>query len=311
MDIHETAVVDKSAKLGKNVTIGPFSVIGPDVSIGDNCTVENNVTINGNVKIESETYIGPNCNIGGKTSFMSSAKEIIRYDSDIVINKGNHFDSSITIKGRVEIDENNFIGAFTTLGLPAQDRGNSEKPVFLRIGKNNDIREYVSVNCGSHGGTGTTSIGDNNMLMAYVHMGHDCTMGNNCTIANGASFAGHVEIGSFIVTGGFAGVHQFCKIGDFAMVGGMSGIAQDVPPYVMVSGARAKVIGINSIGLSRNGFSDEDLKTVKSIFKIFFRDMLPTKKALEKMKEEIENCTILNRFVNFVERSDRGILKML
>lgn len=311
MEIHETSLIDKDAVIGSNVKIGAFSIIGPDVVIEDNCIIENNVTIKGNTKISENVFIGSYCNIGCDGYFMSNDKKITKLASNVTIHPNNHFGNNVSVKGNTEIKSNNFIGAYTTLGFPAQDRGNSEKPVFLKIGENNDFREYVSINCGSHGGSGTTVIGDNNMLMCYAHVGHDCSIANNCTIANSTTLAGHVEIGSYVVTGGFAGIHQFCKVGDFSMIGGMSGVVQDVPPYLLVTGARAKVYGINTIGLTRNGFTQDDMKIVNKIFQIFFKDMIPTKKAIEKMKLEIEAGPVLDRFVKFIGRSNRGILKMI
>ena len=311
MEIHETSLINKDATIGENVKIGAYSIIGPDVVIKDNCIIENNVNIEGKTEISENVFIGSYCNIGSDGYFMSSDKVITKLDSNVTIHGNNHLGNNVTVKGNTEIKRNNYIGAYTTLGFPAQDRGNSEKPVFLKIGENNDFREYVSINCGSNGGSGTTVIGDNNMLMCYAHVGHDCTIANNCTIANSTTLAGHVDIGSFVVTGGFAGIHQFCKVGDFSMIGGMSGVVQDVPPYLLVTGARAKVYGINTIGLTRNGFSKDDMSVVNNIFQIFFKDMIPTKIAIEKMKSEISDGPVLKRFITFVERSNRGILKMI
>ncbi len=309
MDIHDTAIVDKNASIGKNVKIGAYSIIGSEVVLGDNCIIENNVNLKGKTEISDNVFVGAYSNIGSDGHFMGKDNEIVKLKSDVIINRNNHLENGVTIKGNVIIDENNYLGSYTTLGHPAQDKGNSEKKVYLKIGKNNDIREYVSLNTGSTGGIGKTTIGDNNMLMSYAHVGHDCIIGNNCIIANSTTLAGHVEMGSFVVTGGFAGIHQFCKVGDFAMIGGMTGIAQDVAPYLLVTGARGKVYGINVIGLSRNGFSEDDIKVVKDIYKIFFIDMIPTNKAILKLKEDIPEGPVLDRFIKFVGNSNRGILK--
>ncbi len=307
-NIHPTAIVD-TAQTGKNISIGPYSIIGSDVILGDNCVIKNNVTIDGTTIISDDVYIGSYCNIGTAAHFKNKNKEITRITGKIVIDKGNHFENNVSVKGNTTLGEKNFIGAYTTLGFPAQDKGNSEKPVYLEIGDNNDIREYVSINCGSYGGSGITTIGNDNMIMSYAHFAHDNILGNNCTIANCSTMAGHVEIGDNVITGGFAGVHQFCKIGDFAMLGGMTGVAQDVAPYLLVSGARGTVFGINAIGLKRNGFSQEEIKDANQIYNIFFKQGLTTKKAIDKLKAEIPMNRVLIPFLDFLENSNRGILR--
>jgi len=308
-NIHPSSVINDSAKIGKNVKIGPFTIIGPDVAIGDDSRIENNVTIHGKTRIGNDVCIESYSSIGIVSHVLTPQAGIFEIHGTIIIGNGNRIGNNVSIKGNTTIGEDNLIGAYTTLGFPAQDKGNSEKPVFLTIGDRNDMREYVSITCGSTGGSGTTKIGDDNMIMGFVHAGHDSAIGNHCVLANLTTLAGHVEIGSYVVTGGMSGIHQYCKVGDYAMIGAMSGASQDIAPYLMATGARASIIGVNTIGLKRNGFSQDEINQVHQIYDIFFNQNLPTNIATKKAKEDIADNLILRRFLKFIKSSSRGLLK--
>src|SRR4030066_504879 len=183
--------------------------------------------IDQNVEIDEETYIGPFC--------------IIREGAHI--KKGTKLISNVIIEGNTEIGEDCIINPFTSIGLPPQDLKYKGEKTGLTIGNNNIIREYITIHRASVGGDGLTTIGDNNFLMAYVHIAHDCKIGSHIIMANAATLGGHVVIEDYAVVGGLTAIHQFTRIGAYAMDGGSSGVGQDIPPYMIASGARAKLFG--------------------------------------------------------------------
>ncbi len=244
-------------------------------------------------EIGDDVFIGPFCIIG----------------EGVVIKKKTRLLSNIVIEGDTVIGENCIIYPFVSIGLPPQDIKYKNEKTKVKIGKNNIIREYSTIHRASVGGDRITEIGDSNFLMAYVHIAHDCKIGNGVIMANAATLAGHVTVEDNAVIGGLVAVHQFTRIGKYSMVGGFSGIGQDIPPYTMASGARAKLYGLNAIGLKRHGFSDETINILKKAYKILFREKRTLKEALKKIKTELPQTDEIKHLIEFIEKNKRGICR--
>lgn len=216
------------------------------------------------------------------------------------------------VSGPTTIGERNTIGPFTSVGTPPQDLKYNNEDTELIIGDDNKIREYVSIHRGTIDDRGVTVLGSNNLLMAYVHVAHDCVIGDQVVLANGVTLGGHVHIEDRATIGGVVAVHQFSKIGAHAYIGGMSGVNKDIPPFVIVSGMRKqlRVLGINRIGLKRRGFDDETINNLNRAYKIIFRkpDLL-LEEALEKALAEIPDCQPVKELVQFFRDSKRGVLR--
>ncbi len=233
-------------------------------------------------------------------------------EKDVKIGANTKIEAHSVVSGHTTIGENNYIGSFAVIGGPPQDIGYKNEPTELIIGNNNQIREYASIHRGTPHGAGRTTIGDNNLLMAYTHVAHDCKMGDHIIMANVATLAGHVEVGDKASIGGLVAVHQFCRIGSYAYVGGVSGISQDVPPYVILAGIRnqTRISGINKVGLKRNGFSRDTIKMLDKAFKIIFLSHnLLMKDAIEIARKELSQCEEVMNMVRFFESSTRGVVK--
>ncbi|MEN8134980.1 MAG: acyl-ACP--UDP-N-acetylglucosamine O-acyltransferase [Thermodesulfobacteriota bacterium] len=216
------------------------------------------------------------------------------------------------IQGITDIGSGNEIGPFAIIGGPPQDLSYKNEATKVVIGNNNLIREYVSIHRGTVKGGGETLIGDENMLMGYSHVAHDCKLGNQVIIANGGTLGGHVVLEDKASLGGHVGVHQFSRIGTFSYVGGVSGVTKDVPPYMIVAGTRnrMRVSGINHIGLKRNGVSSDDIKKLRGAFKIIFLDQdLLLKEALDTAIEAYPDCDLVVHLVDFIRASKRGIVR--
>ncbi|MFC1523766.1 acyl-ACP--UDP-N-acetylglucosamine O-acyltransferase [Thermodesulfobacteriota bacterium] len=216
------------------------------------------------------------------------------------------------ISGSTSIGKRNKIGSFSTIGLPPQDLKYQNEDTRLEIGDDNQIREYVSIHRGTFTGRGVTIIGNHNLLMSYVHIGHDCLIGNHIIMANAASLGGHVEVEDRVTFGAFVAVHQFTRIGTYAYMGGMSGITKDVPPYLLVAGTRnqMRITGINKIGLKRNGFDNETIRKMMKAYTIIFKTPeLLLKDALEQALQEIPDCEPVERLVNFFRTSKRSVVR--
>lgn len=229
--------------------------------------------------------------------------------ANVQIGAGTEIGSHTVIEGYTTIGENNKIFQFASLGAQPQDKKYRGEPTKLIIGNGNTIREFTTFNTGTVTGIGETRIGDDNWIMAYCHLAHDCVVGSHTIFANNASLAGHVEIGDYVVLGGYTLVFQFCRIGNYAMTAFAAGVHKDVPPYFMAAGYRAEPAGLNSEGMRRNGFSAEQIANVKSAYKdIYLRDLsLDNAKAniteLAKTQPELE---ILS---HFLAQSSRGIIR--
>jgi len=227
----------------------------------------------------------------------------------VKIRKGTKLLSHVIVEGSTEIGEHCRIHPYTSIGFPPQDLKYKGEKTKLVIGNNNTIREYVSIHRASVGGDGITMIGNNNFLMAYVHIAHDCKIGNNVVMANAATLAGHVMIEDNTVIGGMVAIHQYTRIGRYAMVGGFSGIGQDIPPFMIASGARAKLYGPNTIGLKRHGLSDTTINAIKKAYKILFREKRTMKDAIKKVQDEMAGIEEVAHLINFIEKNKRGICR--
>jgi UDP-N-acetylglucosamine acyltransferase len=244
-------------------------------------------------EIEEGTFVGPFC---------------IIHDG-VHIKRGSKLISNVIIEGNTEIGENCTIHPFTSIGLPPQDLKYKGEPTGVKIGNNNTIREYITLHRASVGGDGQTTLGDNNFLMAYVHIAHDCKIGNSVIMANVATLAGHVVVEDHAYIGGLVAVHQFTRIGAYTMVGGYSGVGQDIPPYMMASGTRAKLFGLNTIGLKRHGFSDSTINELKKAYKILFREKRTLKDAIKKIQENLPYTDEIKHLIDFIQKNKRGICR--
>ena len=221
---------------------------------------------------------------------------------------------SVTIAGHAVVDGYTVIGEGTriftgaVIGSAPQDLKYKGKKSFLKIGKNNVIREYVTMNPGTEEGS-VTSIGDGNLLMAYSHVAHDCKVGNNCVIANVGTLAGHVTIEDRVVMGGLAAVHQFTRVGKMAIIGGCSKVVQDIPPFSTCDGNPSKVYGLNLIGITRAGMPKSAQARLRKAFKILFHSGLIFKNGIEKVKKSIGSFEEIDYLLNFIKNSERGVCR--
>jgi UDP-N-acetylglucosamine acyltransferase len=253
--IHQTAIIDPSAKIADNAQIGPYSVVGQDVEIGEG------------------TWIGPH----------------------------------VVINGPTKIGRENRIYQFSSIGEITQDLKYNGERTYLEIGDHNIIREFCTINRGSIQDKAITKIGSHNLLMAYVHIAHDCVVGDHVVFSNNASLAGHVHIDDHVVMGGFSGVFQYCRVGKHSFIATNSVVIKDVPPYVKVSGYYAKPFGLNTVGLQRRGFTSELISELKRAYKIIYRNGLTISNALEELKNMIS--PEVQALAEFIESSSGGIVR--
>lgn len=229
-------------------------------------------------------------------------------EDNVTLGEDVHVGSHCVITGRTRIGRNCKICTGAVIGSAPQDKKYSEDDnVFLNIGENNVIREYITINSGTSEGGGKTVIGNNNLFMAYTHVAHDCIIGNNCVMANAATLGGHVTLEDNSLIGGLSAVHQFVRLGRLSIIGGCTKVVQDVPPFSMCDGHPAKVISINSVGLKRHQVAVETVVLLKRAFKIFFRSGLSKKHSLEVVVNELDSCPELKHLIFFVKTSARGL----
>lgn len=215
----------------------------------------------------------------------------------------------VVIDGWTEIGAACALFPFASIGSIPQDLKFRGEPSRVRIGDHNVIRESVTVNRGTEGGGGETVIGNHNLLMAYAHVAHDCRLGDHVILANAATLAGHISVGDHAVVGGLTGVHQFVRIGAHSMIGGASAVPQDIPPFTSAAGNRAKLYGLNLIGLKRRGFSEERIAQLKQAYRIIFRSKLTLKEALQQARDELSASEDARLLIEFVESSERGVTR--
>lgn len=228
---------------------------------------------------------------------------------DVTVGKDTIIGPHVVIEEQTDIGERCNIGQFCSIGGKPQDLKFRGEKTRVVIGNNNTFREYVTVNRATSADIGVTIIGNNNLIMAYCHVAHNCKLGNNIVMANASNLAGHIHIDDFAIIGGLSGVHQFTRIGCHSIVGGMSALAKDLPPYLMAAGNHAHLYGLNLVGLKRRGFKEETIKELKQAYKILFRSSLLLKTAVEKVRSELQDTPELRTFLEFIEKSDRGICR--
>ncbi|ADZ41478.1 TPA: acyl-ACP--UDP-N-acetylglucosamine O-acyltransferase [Yersinia enterocolitica] len=243
--------------------------------------------------IGAGVHIGPFCFVG----------------SQVEIGAGTELKSHVVVNGITKIGCDNQIYQFASIGEANQDLKYAGEPTRVEIGDRNRIRESVSIHRGTVQGGGLTKVGSDNLLMINAHIAHDCIIGDRCILANNATLGGHVEIDDFAIIGGMTAIHQFCVIGAHVMVGGCSGVAQDVPPFVIAQGNHATPFGINIEGLKRRGFDKESLHAIRNAYKLLYR----SGRTLDEVKPEIAELAdqhpAVQAFIDFFARSTRGIIR--
>ena len=226
------------------------------------------------------------------------------------IGQGTRVDSHVVVEGWTEIGEECRIHPFVSLGAPPQHLQCKGEETYVRIGNKNILREYVTVNRATAFGGGLTSLGDHNVLMAYVHIAHDCHVGSHVIMANAATLAGHITIGDHAIVGGLVGIHQFVRVGSYSMIGGCSAVGQDVPPFLRAAGGyRARLFGVNTIGLKRHGFSDDRIRMLKRVYRALFLSDLRLAEAVKRVRDEFADSKDVRDLLAFLDGTKRGVCK--
>ncbi len=228
-------------------------------------------------------------------------------EDNVTIGEGTVIEAFAQVKSFTRMGANNHVHSYAIIGGIPQHLGFKGEETWVEIGDANIIREFVTVHRGTVQGFGKTALGSRCMLMAYVHVAHDCLLGDGVIMANAASLAGHVTIGDNAVVSGMSGVHQFVRIGEFAFLGAMGGFGQDIPPYTIATGVRAKLHGLNKIGLRRKGFDRDTISALKQAYKKIFRSEMIRDEALAKVEEEYGQYAPVMRLVEFIRSSKRGV----
>jgi len=255
--------------------IHPTAIISPDAQLAEGVEVGPYSIIGDDVKIGKNTIIGPHTVIDNYTH----------------IGEGCH------------------IFQFCSIGAPPQDLKFGGEKTRVIIGNFNTIREFVTIHRATSADIGVTIIGDHNLIMAYVHVAHNCKLGNNIVMVNAAALAGHIHIEDHAIIGGLTGIHQFCRLGAHCMIGGVSAVVKDVPPYCIVQGNHAKLFGLNLVGLKRRDFSENTIKAIKDAYRIIFRSNLLLEAALKKAQDEVEDIPEVRHFIQFIKESERGVCR--
>jgi UDP-N-acetylglucosamine acyltransferase len=256
--------------LHPSAVVHPKARLNPGVSIGPHCTVGEEVTLGRNTRLESH----------------------------------------VSVLGRTEIGADCRLAPFVSIGTEPQDIGYKGDPTQVRIGDGNIFKEFVTVHRGTVKGGGITVIGDRNYFMAYTHIAHDNRIGNDIVFTNSVTLAGHVTVGDFALLSAFTGVHQFCRIGRFAFTGGFTVLTQDLPPFLKVAGMRPpRILGLNSIGLRRRGFSRERIDALRRMIKVLYFSELNTTQAVDRIRTEFPAGEDRDELLEFIQTSKRGILK--
>ncbi|MER3424890.1 MAG: acyl-[acyl-carrier-protein]--UDP-N-acetylglucosamine O-acyltransferase [Nitrospiraceae bacterium] len=245
-------------------------------------------------ELAQDVIIGPFCVIG----------------EHVKIGRGTQLMSHVCIDGWTEIGERCQIHPYASIGGPPQHLQYKGEPTRVVIGHDNILREYVTVNRGTVFGGGATTIGNHNFFMAYVHVAHDCHLGSHLIMANAATLAGHITVGDHAIIGGLVGIHQYVRVGAHVMIGGCSAVGRDVPPFMRAAGGyRAKLYGLNSIGLKRQGFSNERIAVLKRAYEVLFRSGLMMAEAIKRARDEFKDSPDVQEVVAFLEGSKRGICR--
>lgn len=256
--------------------------------------IDTQARIHPSAKIAADVEIGPWTTIG----------------EDVEIGSGTWVGPHVVIEGPTKIGKNNKIYQFASVGGAPQDKKYQGEATSLEIGDNNVIREYCTLNRGTIQGNKVTKIGNDNLLMANVHVAHDCILGNHIVIANNSAMGGHVTIKDRSILSGFVAIHQFCTIGEYSFISGGSLVTKDILPYVLVAPGerRATVVGVNSEGLKRNGFTSDEITQVQRAYKIIYRKGLPLKEAIEQLQEMVKDAPRVQLMLDFIQQPGRGIV---
>lgn len=249
--------------------------------------------------IEAGAELGENVSVGAYATIGENVK--IGDDSKV--------ESHVVLNGHTTIGKNNHFFPFAAVGAAPQSVTYKGEPTEVRIGDNNVFRENVTINRGTAEGSGFTSIENDNFIMAYCHIAHDCHLGSNIVFANSACLGGHCHVGNYVVLAGYTLIHQFCRVGDHCFTGGSSVCIQDVPPYTLVAGNRAITHGINVRGLRRRGFSPNDLTELKRAYKIIYRSGLTIVKAFEEIESKEWESDHIKVLTSFIQESKRGVIR--
>ena len=245
------------------------------------------------------------------TAEMDEAVDIGPYtvvEKNVIIGQGTRIGPHVVIGEGTQIGQRCRIYQFSSIGEAPQALAYRGEKTFLILGDQNIVREFVTLNRGTAGGGGKTVIGNQNLFMAYSHVAHDCQIGNQVILANGATLAGHITIEDHAIIGGLSAIHQFCRIGVHAFISGMTGITLDVPPYMLASGSRAKLFGLNTVGLKRFKFPETTVRALKKAYRIIFRSSLTLEKAVNQLSEdEISQLPEIQHLLRFIQQSKRGI----
>ncbi|MGP1675802.1 MAG: acyl-ACP--UDP-N-acetylglucosamine O-acyltransferase [Burkholderiales bacterium] len=251
------------------------AIVHPGAKLGENVSVGAYSMVGEHVEIGSDTRIGPH----------------------------------VVIEGRTRIGRDNRIFQFSSLGAAPQDKKYADEPTRLEIGDGNTIREFCTLNCGTAQDAGVTRLGNDNWIMAYVHLAHDCQIGDHTVFANNAQLAGHVHVGDYAILGGFTGVHQFVRIGAHSFTAIATVLVHDLPPYVMAAGDTAKPYGINTEGLRRRGYSAAALAGIKRAYKTLYKSGLTLELARAQLAEQAKTCAEIGLLTDFLQSSTRGIVR--
>lgn len=254
--------------------------------------------------IHPTATIDPKAEIGGGVEI--GPYTII--EKDVSIGEGTKIGPHVVIREGTHIGKRCQIFQFASIGEAPQATFYQGEKTSLLIGDQNIVREFVTLHRGTIKGGGKTVIGNENFFMAYAHVAHDCNIGNQVVMANGATLGGHILVENHAIIGGLAAVHQFCQIGTHAIISGLTGVSQDIPPYMMAAGSRARLYGLNTVGLKRFNFSEKAIRALKKAYRIIFRSSLTLEKALKQIKEdEIYQTPEVQHLLQFIQRSKRGI----
>ena len=258
---------NKPTTIDETARVHPDAVLGEGVEIGPWCIV------------------GPNVEIGDRTQLLSH----------------------VVVRSHTRMGSDNTFYQFCSVGEDPADKKFDGEDTWLELGNDNVFREGVTLHRGTGSGGGLTRVGDNNLMMAYAHVAHDCMVGSNTVFANNVGLCGHVQIDDWVILGGYAGINQFLRIGAHAMVGGMTHVVSDIPAFMIVSGQPAGIRSINSVGLERRGFDKAQIAAIKTAFKILYKRQLSLKEALAEIREMQKEHDVLAVLIDSVESSTRGI----
>ncbi len=249
--------------------------------------------ISDSAKIADDVEIGPYSIVG----------------DNVEIGSGTRVGSHVVINGPTVIGKDTHIYQFASIGDDPQDKKYADEPTTLTIGDRNTIREFCTISRGTTQDNGETVMGDDNWIMAYVHIAHDCIVGDKTIMANNTTLAGHVHVGDWVIFGGFSGAHQFCHIGAHAFIGMYAGVNRDVAAYTMMSGTPAAPRGINGEGLKRRGFSADQIRNIKDAYRLVFRKGLKLADAMEEIRARLPDQPELEIFLASLQSSDRGLAR--